>query len=103
MPTPQQLAAYNRALDFAERQVRSLVETHPNFFPMYTVAGKWRHAGEKWTQWTDGFLGGMMWQFVLRRRPKGEGEVYWRQKAEHYSTLLEHRQHDRDVHDLGFI
>src|SRR6185369_9913132 len=27
----------------------------------------------------------------------------WRQKAEHYSKLLEHRQHDRDVHDLGFI
>src|SRR4029078_8839329 len=25
----------------------------------------------------------------------------WRSK--HYSKLLEHRQHDRDVHDLGFI
>ena len=23
--------------------------------------------------------------------------------AEHYSRLLEHRQHDRNVHDLGFI
>ena len=28
---------------------------------------------------------------------------WWRQTAEHYSRLLEHRQHDRDVHDLGFI
>ena len=25
------------------------------------------------------------------------------QRAEHYSRLLEHRQHDRNVHDLGFI
>ena len=98
MPTPQQLSAYNRALDFAERQVKSLIETHTDYFPMYTVGGKWRHAGEKWTQWTDGFLGGMMWQFVLRR-----GDAFWREKAEHYSKLLEHRQHDRDVHDLGFI
>src|SRR3954447_14094361 len=109
MPTQEQFSSYNRALDFAERRVRSLIETHPDYFPMYTVGGKWRHAGEKWTQWTDGFLGGMMWQFVLRRNPhpgplpKGEGGDYWRQKAEHYSKLLEHRQHDRDVHDLGFI
>jgi unsaturated chondroitin disaccharide hydrolase len=91
-------AAYTAALEFAERQVRSLIETHPDFFPMYTVGGKWHHTGEKWTQWTDGFLGGMMWQFHLRTK-----DAWWRQKAEHYSKLLEHRQHDRDVHDLGFI
>jgi unsaturated chondroitin disaccharide hydrolase len=98
MPTPQQIASYDAALNFAERQVQSLVEKHPDFFPMYTVGGKWHHAGEKWTQWTDGFLGGMMWQFYLRGKSK-----FWREKAEHYSKLLEHRQHDRDVHDLGFI
>jgi len=98
MPTPQQIAAYSAALDFAERQVRSLVETHPDFFPMYTVGGRWKHGGEKWTHWTDGFLGGMMWQFVVRG-----GDAWWRERAEHYSKLLEHRQHDRDVHDLGFI
>jgi unsaturated chondroitin disaccharide hydrolase len=98
METTEQIASYNRALDFAERQVKTLIETYPDYFPMYTVQGKWKHAGEKWTQWTDGFLGGMMWQFVLR----GHAD-YWRAKAEHYSKLLEHRQHDRDVHDLGFI
>ena len=39
-----------------------------------------------------------MWQFVRRGRdPK------WRALAERYSRLLEYRQHDRDVHDLGFI
>jgi unsaturated chondroitin disaccharide hydrolase len=98
MLTTSQTASYNRALDFAERQVQALVEKHPDFFPMYTVQGKWHHTGEKWTQWTDGFLGGQMWQFYLRGKNPD-----WRARAEHYSKLLEHRQHDRDVHDLGFI
>src|SRR5262245_18759048 len=98
MSTPQQLASYRRALDLADRQVKSLIENHPDFFPMYTVQGKWHHTGEKWTQWTDGFLGGQMWQFYLRKH-----DPWWREKAEHYSKLLEHRQHARDVHDLGFI
>lgn len=91
-------AAYTRALEFAERQVAALVERHPDFFPMYTVGGKWHHTGESWTQWTGGFLGGMMWQFHLRTK-----DAAWRSRAEHYSRLLEHRQHDRNVHDLGFI
>jgi unsaturated chondroitin disaccharide hydrolase len=98
MATSQQIANYNSALDFAERQVKSLIKNHPDFFPMYTVGGKWRHEGEKWTHWTDGFLGGMMWQFFLRKN-----DTWWRDKAEHYSNLLEDRQHDRNVHDLGFI
>jgi unsaturated chondroitin disaccharide hydrolase len=98
MPTLEQIAAYGAALDFAQKQVKSLIERDPDFFPMYTVKGKWRHGGEKWTHWTDGFLGGQMWQFFLRN-----GDPWWRSKAEHYSKLLEHRQHDRDVHDLGFI
>ncbi len=102
------LARYTAALDFAERQVAALTQKHPDFFPMYTVDGKWHHTGEAWTHWTDGFLGGMMWQFYLRELPhpgplpKGEGSV-WRARAEHYSKLLEHRQHDRNVHDLGFL
>jgi unsaturated chondroitin disaccharide hydrolase len=96
--SPKRHTQYTAALQFAERQVRSLIETHPDFFPMYTVQGKWKHGGEKWTHWTDGFLGGMMWQFHLR-----SGDAWWRNQAEHYSKLLEDRQHDRSVHDLGFI
>ncbi|MDX1947754.1 MAG: glycoside hydrolase family 88 protein [Pirellulaceae bacterium] len=96
--SPVRLARYGAALDFAEGQVGSLVEKNPNFFPMYTVAGKWHHTGELWTHWTDGFLGGMMWQFFLRGR-----DPAWQTRAEHYSRLLEERQHDRNVHDLGFI
>lgn len=91
-------AKYRAALEFAERQVAQLVEKNPDYFPIYTVEGKWRHAGELWTDWTGGFLAGMMWQFHLRT-----GDAAWRAKAEHYSKLLEHRQHDRKVHDLGFI
>ena len=98
MATTSQLATYNAALDFAEQQVQALIRDYPDYFPMYTAMGKWQHQGEKWTQWTDGFLGGMMWQFCLR----GHDQT-WRGPAEHYSRLLEHRQHDRDVHDLGFI
>jgi unsaturated chondroitin disaccharide hydrolase len=96
--TESRHAHYTAALQFADLQVKSLIETNPNFFPMYTVGGKWRHAGEKWTHWTDGFLGGMMWQFHLRSQ-----DAWWRERAEHYSKLLEDRQHDRNVHDLGFI
>ena len=89
---------YSRALEFAERQVASLIQARPDFFPIYTEQGKWFHGGELWTDWTGGFLAGMMWQFQRRT-----GNSTWRERAEHYSKLLEHRQHDRNVHDLGFI
>lgn len=89
---------YERALEFAEGQVGELIRRHPDFFPIYTVNGKWHHEGELWTDWTGGFLAGMMWQFHRRT-----GSTEWRERAEHYSRLLEHRQHDRNVHDLGFI
>lgn len=89
---------YTTALEFAERQVAALIEKHPDFFPIYTEQGRWHHAGELWTDWTGGFLAGMMWQFYLRTE-----DEHWRKRAERYSKLLEHRQHDRNVHDLGFI
>lgn len=91
-------ARYTRALEFAEGQVAQLVERHPGYFPIYTQNGKWRHEGELWTDWTGGFCAGMMWQFHRRT-----GDPQWRERAEQYSKLLEHRQHDRNVHDLGFI
>jgi unsaturated chondroitin disaccharide hydrolase len=96
--TNGRLARYTQALKFAERQVAALVELQPDFFPIYTVKGRWRHEGPLWTDWCGGFLAGMMWQFHLRT-----GSAEWRKRAEHYSKLLEHRQFDRNVHDLGFI
>jgi unsaturated chondroitin disaccharide hydrolase len=86
------------ALDFAQYQLRNLIEGQPDFFPMYTVNGKWRHGGEYWTNWCEGFLPGILWiLFQLT------GNRYWRNKAEHYSLLLESRKNDRNVHDLGFV
>ena len=71
---------------------------YPDYFPIYTEGGRWKHSGELWTDWCGGFHAGMMW--LIARRT---GDAWWRSMAEHYSRLLEHRQHDRDVHDLGFI
>jgi unsaturated chondroitin disaccharide hydrolase len=87
-----------RAFDFAQVQVRNLIENHPDEFPMYTQNGKWKHSGEAWTNWCEGFLGGMMWIFHSRT-----GDPAWRASAEHYSRLIEERKHDRTVHDLGFL
>ncbi|MFB3827437.1 MAG: glycoside hydrolase family 88 protein [Bryobacteraceae bacterium] len=92
-------ALYEDALDFARRQVRALIERHPDFYPMYTAQGRWKHSGEAWTHWCDGFLPGMMWVFAARGKDAG----YWREQAIRYSRPLEPRKLDRTVHDLGFI
>ncbi len=86
------------AMDFAGRQLLHLTEAHPDFFPMYTVNGKWKHTGEAWTNWCEGFLGGQLW--LLYRHT---GDAAWRARAEHYARLVEHRKTDRNVHDLGFV
>jgi unsaturated chondroitin disaccharide hydrolase len=91
-------AKINRTFEFAGKQLRRLIETYPDYFPMYTVNGKWKHGGEAWTNWCEGFLGGQLWLMH-----KHTGDDYWREKAEHYSRLIEHRKTDRDVHDLGFL
>jgi unsaturated chondroitin disaccharide hydrolase len=87
-----------RAFEFAEAQLRKLVTNHPGYFPLFTKAGRWKHESETWTNWCEGFLGGMLW--ILARRT---GEAWWRTKAEEYSRLIEHRKFDRTVHDLGFL
>jgi unsaturated chondroitin disaccharide hydrolase len=87
-----------QAFDFAAGQVRSTVEHYPDYFPIYTSGGRWFHSGELWTDWCGGFHAGMKWLIAERT-----GEAWWRRTAEHYSRLLEPRQHDRKVHDLGFI
>lgn len=86
------------ALELAETKVRRLSEAHPDYFPLYTEKGKWSHGKESWTNWCEGFLGGQMWIFA--EHEIGDG---WRDRAQHYSRLVEDRQHDRDVHDLGFV
>jgi unsaturated chondroitin disaccharide hydrolase len=89
---------FTRVFAFAEQQLRHLITTYPDYFPMYTVNGKWKHEGEAWTNWCEGFLGGQLWLVYDHNR-----DAWWRQQAEHYSRLIEHRKADRDVHDLGFL
>jgi unsaturated chondroitin disaccharide hydrolase len=62
------------------------------------VNGKWKHEGEAWTNWCEGFLGGQIWLIH-----EYTGDQWWREQAEHYSRLIEHRKTDRNVHDLGFL
>ena len=89
---------FQTAFSFAQEQVKNLVSSYPDYFPMYTEGGKWAHSGEAWTNWCEGFLGGMMWIFYQRTR-----DSWWREKAEHYSRLIEERKTDRRIHDLGFL
>lgn len=86
------------ALDYAAVQVQRLVTTRPGAFPIYTVDGRWRVEEEAWSNWTEGFLGGLLWIMACRT-----GDAWWREQAEHYSLLIEPRVDDRTVHDLGFL
>ena len=88
---------FREALDFAGLQVGALIRRDPDFYPMYTHNGRWRHNLPAWTHWCDGFLPGIMWILCTR------GDDSWREPAERYTRRLEPRQFDRDVHDLGFL
>lgn len=98
-PLPPDLRErFEQALIFSQAQVAQTVARSPDYFPIYTVDGRWHHSGELWTDWTGGFFAGMMWRFYAQNR-----DPVWRARAEHYSQLLTHRQYDQNVHDLGFI
>jgi unsaturated chondroitin disaccharide hydrolase len=87
------------AFDFAQAQVKSLLGKYPaDYYPMYTVRGKFGEDIKRWTHWCDGFYPGMMFIFA-----EATGESFWLDKAVAYSTPLEDRQYDRAVHDLGFL
>ena len=94
----QLLPKINSVFEFAETQLRNLIEFHPNQFPIYTTNGCWDFSGESWTNWCEGFLGGQLWLIYQQNE-----DPWWREKAEHYSRLIEHRKTDQNVHDLGFL
>ncbi|HET7280589.1 MAG TPA: glycoside hydrolase family 88 protein [Dermatophilaceae bacterium] len=91
-------AGARRAWATAEAKVPRLAADHPDAFPLYTTGGRWDFTGEAWTNWCEGFLGGQLWLLANRTR-----RADLRDLAEHYSRLIEDRQYDRDVHDLGFL
>ncbi|WP_421740681.1 glycosyl hydrolase [Cellulomonas sp.] len=86
-----------QALADAAVKVDRLVTHHPDFLPLFTKDGQWKHELEAWTNWCEGFPAGMMWIFARHL-----DSSVWRPRAEHYSELVRGREHDRDVHDLGF-
>jgi unsaturated chondroitin disaccharide hydrolase len=94
---------FENSILYAEKQVKRLIEKHPDFYPMYTSGGKWKHDGPAWSRWCDGFLPGMMWLFLRHRGPERADARFWMEQAIRYSRPLESRKTDNDVHDLGFI
>ncbi len=89
---------YEEAFTFAAHQLARLVTRRPDQFPMVTRGGVWNLGEESWTNWCEGFLGGQLWLLYQHT-----GEELWRERAEHYSRLIEPRKLDRSVHDLGFL
>ena len=47
---------FENAFKFAQKQVRALIERDPDYYPIHTEEGKWRHDRPVWTHWCDGFL-----------------------------------------------
>ena len=94
---------FEDAFTFAQNQVRKTIDKHPDFYPMYSKNGKWKHDGPAWTHWCDGFFPGMMWIFERRSDRDSANAKFWLEQAIRYTKPLEHRKHDREVHDLGFI
>ena len=91
--------ALQDAFDFAQSQVTALLGKYPaDYYPMYTVEGKFGRDRKRWTHWCDGFYPGMMFIFAARTK-----DVGWLDKAIAYAAPLEERQYDRAVHDLGFL
>jgi unsaturated chondroitin disaccharide hydrolase len=88
---------------YAQKQVRKLIDKHPMLYPLHTVDGKWRHEGQVWTHWSDGFLPGMMWSFYKHAEKDSPEARIWFDQAVRYTTPIEVRKSDEDVHDLGFL
>ncbi len=87
------------AFNYAQSQAKALLAKYPSdYYPMYTVGGKYGLDKKRWTHWCDGFYPGMMFLFA-----EATGEQEWLDTAVSFATPLEERQYDRAVHDLGFL
>ena len=94
---------FANSYQFAQRQVRKLIEKHPMLYPLHTKDGEWKHEGQVWTHWSDGFLPGMMWIFYRHAEPDSADAKFWFENAVRYTEPIEQRKKDRDAHDLGFL
>jgi unsaturated chondroitin disaccharide hydrolase len=85
-------------LQFAASQAQRILDKHPDYLPMYTVKGLWGREKEHWTHWCEGFFPGILWMLYKHTQDR-----QWLRPAWDLSRKLEPRQHDRNVHDLGFL
>ena len=82
-PSENLVQQARKAIQVYDNKVRRLITNHPDYFPLYTENGKWKHGKESWTNWCEGFLGGQMWLLA-----KYQDSTFWRERAEHYSKYL---------------
>ena len=94
---------FEQSYQFAQKQVRKLIEKHPQMFPLHTKDGRWAHEGQVWTHWADGFLPGMMWIFYKHAVQDSAEAKFWLEHAVRYTKPIEPRKNDEDSHDLGFL
>jgi len=94
---------FAQAFQFAQKQVRKLIEKHPGLYPLYTQNGHWGHEGPAWTHWCDGFLPGLMWIFCKHAEKDSSEGKFWLDHAIRYTKPLEPRKSDPELHDLGFL
>jgi unsaturated chondroitin disaccharide hydrolase len=99
METGARTVDIGEALDFAQKQVRRLIDDAPDRVATYTRDGRWVFEADPWApSWTGGFFTGMMWVFADLT-----GDRWWAEQAEKYSVLLEGRKSDPTTHDVGFV
>jgi unsaturated chondroitin disaccharide hydrolase len=89
---------FEHALRFAAVQAERTIAAYPGYAPMYTVSGRWRREGERWTHWCEGFFPGILWLIHTHTQ-----DPQWRELAQRYTVPLAPRRFDRSVHDLGFL
>ena len=94
---------FEQSFTFAHKQVKKMIEKNPMMYPLHTEDGHWRHEGQVWTHWSDGFLPGMMWMFAKRAEADSAEAKFWLENATKYTKPIEARKHERDAHDLGFL
>jgi len=95
---PDMLSQLRWAFEFAQQQVRGILQRAPGVCPMHTTGGKWNTQPAPGQNWYQGFLPSMMWMFHKRT-----GDAFWSNKAEEYTLKLETRKFDRDTDAHGLL
>ncbi len=81
----------------AADKMSRLVNSCPDYLPLFTSNGRWMHDQEPWTNWCEGFPAGIMWILAGQL-----DDPQWQALAVRYAELLRGREFDTEVHDLGF-